>query len=298
VAEDYKDFREESKEESEMKGIILANKSKPEVTDALPDVKQIVERSAELLDVLDVTSEVNTQGTYCKEQDADFGVVLGGDGTMLGVARRMGYNQIPILGVNFGKLGFLTSFTIRDLSQILPILCGSWSRAPEFISERSMLRISINGTTSLAMNDLVVNAGEPFRMIYLEVFIDGHKIATIGGDGVIVSTPTGSTAYNLAAGGPILFPAVKGIILNPINPHSLTYRPMCVDIGSRIKIVASRVNEGTKALVDGQDRFDFCENQSILIEDAGVAAKIVVNPAHEKWEQIIKKFGWGNGPRY
>jgi len=277
-----------------MKSVIFANESKAEVTENLPAVKDCLSNHSGLVGV---SSSFDPD-----PKDADIAVILGGDGTMLSVARKLGSKQIPLLGVNFGKLGFLTSFTFGELNRMAPVIFGAWEASKRFVSPRSMLRVTIadngNEQHSFAMNDLVINAGEPFRMIYINILIDGRKVATVGGDGVIVSTPTGSTAYNLAAGGPILFPAVKGIIINPINPHSLTYRPMVVDNACRIQLVAARVNEGTKAVVDGQDRFDFHEGRGILIEDAGFAAEIVMNPAHERWENITQKFNWGSPPSY
>lgn len=273
-----------------MKSIIIANKSKPEVLEALPGITSIVERSTQLLKSFATDDVIDTS-------NVDFAVVLGGDGTMLGIVRRFCETQLPLIGVNFGKLGFLTSFTVGDVERMLPVLCQAWPEAQKFVSERNLLRVT-GHTSSLAMNDLVINAGEPFRMIYIGIYIDDRKIATVGGDGIIVATPTGSTAYNLAAGGPILFPGVRGIIINPINPHALTFRPIVVDNASHIRLVAERVNPGTKAVVDGQDRFDFSEGDSILIEDAGVTAKIVMNPAHERWENITAKFKWGSLPSY
>ena len=229
---------------------------------------------------------------------------------MLAAARRLEERQIPLIGVNFGKLGFLTAFTVRELESEFPkILAGE-----AYISERLMLRVK--GHHNLAeqtwdsaewddpkkslycMNDVVINAGSPHRVIFLKIAIDGREIATIGGDGIIVGTPTGSTAYNLSAKGPILWPDVNAIIVNPLHPHSLDCPPIVVDASSEITITAVKVNTGTDLVVDGQDEFPFFEGDSFTAIRSPKPALIVRNPIYPKWRSLITKFRWGAPPVY
>ena len=192
-------------------------------------------------------------------------VVLGGDGSILRLAHAMAGIDAPVVGINFGKLGYLAAYSLKEFEQHMEtVLAG---RAP--VTERLMLEGSIcrNGVEAQplsavrghatrfrypALNDIVINAGEPFRMIELHVRIDDEETTTFRGDGVIVATSSGSTGYNLSAGGPLLTPDVRAMVLTPICPHSLSFRPVVIADTSTVVLHPHRVNPGTKVVFDGQ----------------------------------------------
>jgi NAD+ kinase len=228
--------------------------------------------------------------------NADRIVVLGGDGTMLSVARQLEERQVPLIGVNFGKVGFLTAFSVAELKELLPELTDA------NIIRRLMLQMRIQGKLGdwrpwqWALNDVVINAGAPHRMVYLKLIVDGIELATVGGDGIIVATPTGSTAYNLSAHGPVMMPGMPGIILNPLNAHSFDCCPIVVDADSQIRIEAVRVNEGTDVVVDGQDVFNLDAQDILEVRSARKRALIMQNPHYPRWHNLVTKFRWGDGP--
>lgn len=272
---------------------LVANLDKEEVRGSVPEVERII-RSNKVVSYGGVVA-VNAMLSIMRKPP-DYIVVLGGDGTMLAVARHLEEYQIPLIGVNFGKLGFLTAFTVKELESEFPkILAGK-----AHISERLMLKVKCHTKAEpiYCMNDVVVNAGSPHRVIFLKITIDGREIATIGGDGIIVGTPTGSTAYNLSAKGPILWPDVNAIIINPLHPHSLDCPPIVVDASSEITITAEQVNEGTDLVVDGQHTFPFCKGDSFTAMASPEPALIVRNPMYPRWRSLVEKFNWGAPPVY
>jgi len=267
---------------------VIYNDMKPEIRDSLHDILNIVEEVGELV-------RLDTAGPgrplYSAEYSADRIIVLGGDGTMLSVARHLKNNQVPLIGVNFGKLGFLTAFSVDELKELLPSLTD------KNIIRRMMLQMRIGeGPWHWALNDVVINAGSPHRVIYLKLVVDDIELATVGGDGIIVGTPTGSTAYNLSAHGPVMLPGMEGIILNPLHPHSFDCCPILVDADSRIRIEAVQVNDGTDVVVDGQDVFNLDTQDVLEVRMAPQHAQIIHNPRYPRWHNIVTKFRWGDGP--
>ncbi|MBN1488903.1 MAG: NAD(+)/NADH kinase [Phycisphaerae bacterium] len=227
----------------------------------------------------------------------DLVVVLGGDGTLLSIARGLGAHQIPIAGVNFGKLGFLAEFDIEEVKTYLESLVGE---APAY-SERKMLEVTVRGAdvaphTELAVNDCVVHAGPPFRMITLAVRVDGELLTEMVGDGLILSTPCGSTAHNMSAGGPILLPGARGIVVTPLCPHSLTHRPLVVEASAVIEVTALRCNPGTTVSLDGQVSLPLCEGDAVAARCSPHRLKLVVRPGRPRWHTLITKLGWGRAP--
>ena len=244
-------------------------------------------------------SSVGLNGKDAVDVGAQRIVIFGGDGTLIGVARSLGNDQIPLIGVNIGKLGFLTEFSIDELkTHFLRVM-----NEDELISRRSALHISIcrNGEvcdSHIAMNDCVIQAGKPFRIINLGVFINNEHLTDLGGDGIIVCTPSGSTAHNLSAGGPIMQPGVDAIILTPMNPHSLTHKPLVVERESVIRIQADRVNEGTTAIVDGQVARPLQHGDEVTIQRFASDFLVVRNPQYTKWHKLVTKLHWGRAPQF
>ena len=273
---------------------ILGNPDKPDVRSALDDVRALVDTEATL-----AGSELSLDGQVARDAGADFAIVLGGDGTLLAVARSLGDRQIPLLGVNFGKLGFLAEFTVDELkANFKTVLTDT-----QYVSERLMLTASVQRGGeccfhSLAVNDCVVHAGPPFRVIELGLAIDDADLTTIGGDGLIVCTPVGSTAHNLSAGGPIVQGRVSGITITPLCAHSLTHRPLVVEQDSRISISVRRANQGTSLIVDGQVGASLSDGDRIDIRRSDSTFLLVRNPTYPKWSRLVTKLRWGQSPNY
>ena len=230
---------------------------------------------------------------------ADVGLVLvlGGDGTLLSMADcigRAGVN-VPILGVNFGSLGFLTEVTLPELYPALEAaLAGN---AP--IEERLMLRATITrsaspSTTEIAVNDVVINKGPRSRLIDLEISIGDGLVTRVRADGLIIATPTGSTAYNLAAGGPIVQPSVDALVLTPIAPHTLTNRPIVIPSSSAVR-VKPMMDERDEVFVtfDGQAGCELHAGDEINVCRANGPMRLVRSATRSYFEVLREKLNWG-----
>ncbi len=227
----------------------------------------------------------------------DLLVALGGDGTILSVARALGRHQIPIVAVNLGKLGFLTEFSVQELLDCFDRLLQDQS----LVSKRMILQVDSHPAqgesfSSLAINDCVVQAGPPFRMIELSILVDGEHLTSVAGDGVIISTPTGSTAHNMSAGGPIVGAGLDAFCLTPICPHSLTHRPLVIAADHEIEVVPHRTNKGTMANIDGQISFAVRAGDRIVVRKAKQSLKLVRNPLGARWQTLVTKLKWGRMP--
>jgi NAD+ kinase len=250
---------------------------------------------------------------HLKASAPDLIVVLGGDGSILRIASALDGLHPPVVGINFGKLGYLAAYYLDQFKAHLPaILAGT---AP--ISERLMLRAEIyrrphrdhhtlcvndlvqqtplySGT---ALNDVVINSGAPFRMVELHVRINDHDTTKFRSDGLIVATPSGSTGYNLSAGGALLTPQVPAMAITPICAHSLSFRPIIVPQDSAIVVHPHRVNPGTALSFDGQTNHPFEPDDIVLIRKAEYALKLVENPDMTHWQMLAHKLHWAANPR-
>ncbi len=220
-------------------------------------------------------------------QGVDAVVVLGGDGTLLRAARQFSALGIPLLGINLGRLGFLTEIEQQELyPSLTKLLAGEYS-----IEERMMLTGTVtraHGQTlqALALNDVVISRGNISRMVTLEVSISDATLSTYPSDGVIVATPTGSTAYSLSAGGPVIFPEVQAIIITPICPHTLSARPMIVNPADSVKVSFRR---GIDCVVtfDGQETIEISPGDFVTIERAGLTTKLI-NLSRHSFPELLR----------
>ena len=244
--------------------------------------------------------------------DIDAILVLGGDGTLLSVARRLQGRQIPVMGVNYGRLGFLASFQPDEVENYLDAFVDD--KLPR--GNRQMLDVSVveagldcnlsddadvaskRRFNVVSLNDAVVNAGAPFHMIELALGTDGDFGVKVFGDGIIVSTPSGSTAYNVSAGGPILNPPVQGFCLTPIAPHSLSFRPVIVPSEVKVMLIAKEVNEGTTLVCDGQDCTKLSKGDRVVIRKADQDLILIENPNARRWRALAEKLHWAATPKY
>ncbi len=273
---------------------ILGNADKPELVGAIEEVREFAESHCTV-----VGTALGFDGQAALDAGADLMVVLGGDGTILAVSRSLGHRQIPLIGINFGKLGFIAEFTLAEFRKNFQTLL----RDANYVSERMILDITVHRDgevtfESIAVNDCVVRAGPPFRMIELTVSIDGNHLTTVAGDGFIVCTPVGSTAHNLSAGGPIIQGGVMGIALTPICPHSLSHQPLVVEHEATIEIAVTRPNEGASVMVDGQLGERLEPDDRITIRRFDTNMLLVRNPSYPKWHRLVTKLHWGIPPSY
>ncbi len=275
--------------------ILLAGHARPEVAGILKEVRRVVSSHAML------AGELEADGSPLPDDlNPDLALVLGGDGTLLGQARRLIDHDIPLVGVNLGRLGFLAAFDWPALKRQLPIVLGG--QAP--MVRRMVLAATVldgGGAVvhqAVALNDAVVAAGPPFRMIELHMSIDGEPGPSLTGDGVIVSTPIGSTAYNVSAGGPIVHPAVEAIAITPNAPHSLAFRPIVVSSDSRIEISIIRANAGTSLVLDGQVSFPLVSGHRLIIARDMRTVRFVLNPETTYWQTLLDKMRWAAPPTY
>ena len=277
---------------SDRRVFILGNPEKWSVTRTLTELKDFVAERCNL-----VGGELGVDAGKAIEAGAEMIIVLGGDGTFLGVARSLGASRIPLIGVNLGRLGFLANFSVDELKT-------HFDRAitdPTLIETRMMLDVNVHRDgrvrfTARVLNDCVIQAGPPFRRIELSVFLDGQRLTDISGDGVIVCTPTGSTAHNLSAGGPIVQAGVHAIVLTPLCPHSLTHKPLVIEYNSRIEIVAKEINTGSTAIIDGQESCLLEVDDRVVVTRSPVPLHTVRNPLYPNWNKLVTKLQWGQSP--
>ncbi len=258
-------------------------------------------------DALDVVRELQS---WCHQHDiacerisldekelsksVDLVVVLGGDGTMLAAARIIGDSRIPVIGVNFGWLGYLTDFTLEELFGALE----SVRKGTFEVDERMLLEISVlRGNEKLlfprALNDAVINKAAPSRMIELECRINNAFVNSFRADGMIVATPTGSTAYSLSAGGPIVHPSLSAIILTPICPHMLSNRPFVVSGESTVTLSFKRASEELCLTIDGQHAVELTADDQIVIARSPSVFSMLRPPSRDYFEVLRTKLKWG-----
>jgi len=239
------------------------------------------------------TIEIAEAGEVGRAADAI--VVLGGDGTLLAASHLIEREDVPLIGVNFGSLGFLTEVTPSELCPVLTrVLAGDYP-----YEERSLLRAVIRRSgasefTGDALNDIVVTkAGALSRIVELEARVDGAFVSAFRADGLIVASPTGSTAYSLAAGGPILHPALGAIVVTPISPHMLTNRPLVLADSATIELRLAVPGGEVHVTLDGQRGFPLSHEDTVTITRSPRRLRLAISPARDYFEVLRKKLRWG-----
>lgn len=228
------------------------------------------------------------------QKPLDLVVVLGGDGTLLKAVRLYGTLEAPILGVNLGGLGFLTEIALDELRLLFEkILAGDYQTEPRMVLSARIIRDGEDHPTVSFLNDVVINKGALARIIDLETSIDGQFLTSYRGDGLIVATPTGSTAYNLAAGGPILHPSLKTIILTPICPFTLTNRPIIVQDNAVIDIRLGSKAKEVWLTFDGQVGYPLKEGDLVRVQKAVKSILLIKTPFKNYFEILRTKLKWG-----
>lgn len=277
---------------------VIVGPQKPEALTVVDDLLVWCrERGLELQAAPPVAAQVGCAAF--REEDGqltetvDLLIVLGGDGTMLGATRLIGPHQIPVLGINFGWLGYLTEFTLRELFPTLDaILANRFT-----IDHRMMIDVTLHRDgreilSQTALNEAAVN-GAPARITEFDCYVDGMMITTFRADGMIVATATGSTAYSLSAGGPIVHPGVPAILLTPICPHMLSNRPVVVPGGSRVDIVFNGIQDKLLLTIDGQLVVDLQAHDRVVIQRSEQTFRLI-SPSNRNYFQVLRtKLKWG-----
>lgn len=269
--------------------VVTASGHKP---DAVPLARRYADRLREL--GADVDLEVDGDGPLAERaRHADLVVSVGGDGTLLDVARRLVGANVPVLGVNLGKLGFLAGFSPEEFEAYL----GGASPGAWRVDEEMMLQARVNGgRPHVALNDVAVSQGVMTRLLEIDMWVAGEHAIAYRADGLVVSTPVGSTAYSLSLGGPILGRGLRAFVITPIAPHSLTNRPIVVGADASIEfVVHGRIDE-LAVLADGQERIDLVEGDRVEIEAAHGTVLLVSSGRLGPYGVMREKLGWGLGP--
>jgi len=281
---------------------LIAHKYNPAVVETLNEIIQVLEHRGVrvLLDrsnpFVDEVKHVELMAVEELGNLSDLVVVVGGDGTLLGSARKLAKFGVPILGVNRGKLGFLADIVPGEIDRAFgPILDGEFHSEERFLFEVTLTRGGVEIAHSLALNDVVLHPGQSVTMIEFEAYIDGQFVYSMCSDGVIISTPTGSTAYNLSAGGPIMHPSLNAFVLVPMFAHGLNNRPVVVPGASDIRLVIATDNRThPRVTCDGQTHIATQPGDELHVKQYAKPVKLI-HPAHHNFYEICRsKLGWGS----
>jgi NAD+ kinase len=275
-----------------MRIFVLGNARRPGVLEEAERLLPFLRERCEIV-VTDLYQQTDLSG-----HTADLTLVLGGDGAILRAARQMGYHQTPVLGVNLGKLGFLADLSPEELRTCFPHCVEGHYR----IAQHLMFECTVEGPegprTFLGLNEIALQTGPPFHMLDLDLIIDGETVSGYSGDGLIVSTPIGSTAHSLSAGGPILGQELMAFVVTPICPHSLTSRPV-VDSADKVYTIAiHRASPGTTLVIDGQEPVPVTTEHRVSLRKAPVTFGLVKTPGRSYYQTLRDKLRWGTQPNY
>ena len=280
---------------------LIANVELPEVTEPLKRLCRFLEKEGYSVALESKTALLVANNTlpvfdYLDEElKLDLVVVVGGDGSMLSVGRSVAELNIPLLGVNRGRLGFLTDIQPDDMeNQLIRVLAGDYIVSNRFLLEISLSRKGEKINSGEAINDVVVHPGSSLRMMEFELYIDKQFVYSQRSDGLIVSTPTGSTAYALSGGGPILHPNLDAIVLVPMNPHTLSSRPVVVGGDSSIEIKLGLRNEHSMVTCDGQNDLIPQTGDVICIEKKMQPLRLIHQADNSFYATCRTKLGWGS----
>jgi NAD+ kinase len=242
-------------------------------------------------DLVEIDFEI---GDEMSEVHADFALVLGGDGTILRAAKSLKSQQIPVLGVNVGKLGFLAAIPPNVIEEVFPAVCRGECRVMEHIMlECTVWRDGRAIASQIGLNEAAILGGAPFSILNVELYVDSELATTYSCDGLIISTPVGSTAHNLSAGGPILRQTLPAFVISPVSPHTLTVRPV-VDSAERVfEMVVPQPNAGTAVVVDGQVLSSVLGSDRVQVRRAKPCFRMIEVHHQNYYRTLREKLGWG-----
>ena len=278
---------------------ILTKPQYPELESVLQDLFQwLREKNKKVLlgsSAAALLNEEISHGDQTLASQAELVIVLGGDGTMLNAARLVEPRSTPILGVNMGGLGFLTEVNVEEMFESLEkVFAQQFQLDTRLRLEARIAHLEGEDEQCTALNDIVVSKGDIGRMIKTHIQIDKQFVTHLRGDGVIVASPTGSTAYSMSSGGPILDPSLETLLLTPISPHTLTHRPLLVPSHVSLEITLTSDDE-VRVLFDGQIAFTMNHGDSIIISASPNRTRLIRFPDRTYYDVLRNKLQWGNG---
>ncbi|MCC7083604.1 MAG: NAD(+)/NADH kinase [Pirellulales bacterium] len=273
--------------------LVLAYTQRPQIAAEAARLRPSIERIA------DVVLYDETFAADLSTVEADFSIVMGGDGSILRAAHQMGNRQLPVLGVNLGKLGFLADLTPDEMLQVLPqVAAGDYHTVEHLMFDFTLLRGEKIASQLLGLNEATIQTGAPFSLLEVQLYVDAELVTTYSCDGLIVSTPVGSTAHNLSAGGPILRKDLEAFVISPISPPTLTNRPV-VDSADRVyEMVVAEPHEGTSVVVDGRLVGRLKPHDRVRVQRAEQKFKLIEVAGHNYYRTLREKLGWGGRLRY
>ena len=274
------------------KCMVFADTTREVVRNALDEALPLI-RSHVDAEVYDLSAAEGECGP------ADFAIVFGGDGSILRVARLLGPNQVPTIGVNIGKFGFLAEINPEQLHRAIDTLAaGDFKVVARMMLHCRALRDGEVLRESLALNDAVISRGARSRMISIGLLIDDEHVTDYNGDGIIISTPVGSTAHSLAAGGSILEASLRAFAITPICPHTLSNRPLVIPADHRIDLVVNRADVALGLTMDGQVYVDLQAGDHVHVRRAEQDFQLIQTGMRSYYKTLHTKLGWGGHPNY
>ena len=272
--------------------VVLGSGERPHVVEEAERLRPLIEEHADIL-----LSDFRFQEDLAAVE-ADLAIVFGGDGSILRAAKQMGSNQFPVLGVNLGRLGFLASVSPQEFRQCLPEIClGHCTILDHLMLQCTVLRDGQPLGCHLGLNEVAILGGPPYSMLSIELYVDSDLVTTYSCDGLIISTPVGSTAHSLSAGGPILRKNLQAFVISPISPHTLTMRPVVDTADRRYEIVVRQPYDSTTVVLDGVPLCRLTAKDRVRVERAVPTFKMVETPERHYYRTLREKLGWGGDVR-
>jgi len=270
------------------KVVIMGAPDRPRVISALHRLRPAIELHGDI-----VAEDLAFDFDY-SDADIDLVIVLGGDGSILQSARQLAGRQIPVLGVNCGTLGFLAALSPDDFLRVWPdVSCGGFSIVDHLMLRIAHVRGGVELSHQLALNEVAILGGPPYQIMEIDMYADQMLATTYRCDGLIVSTPVGSTAYNLSAGGPLVRKHLRAFIIQPISPHTLTYRPLVESAETRLELVVAKPTESTSIVIDGRVLGTIRRGDRVSVRAADHAFRMLNVPGQNEYRTLRDKLGWG-----
>ncbi|MEW4489742.1 NAD(+)/NADH kinase [Thalassoglobus sp. JC818] len=287
--------RKRGMSEPALKIVIVARDQSSHVQKAQRRLSKILAEK----DGIELVATLTTSDETIGDQDVDVALVVGGDGAILRACRWFENEQIPILGVNLGRLGFLAEIAEDDVEVILDDLVERrYSVVSHLMFECIHRQADGKESCYHGLNEAAILAGASLSLIDIELSINGTEVTTFSGDGLIVSTPVGSTAHNLSAGGPILRQDLRAFVVTPICPHTLTVRPIVDRADAEYRLTADFVPDGVMLVVDGQIRVPFSSGDEVIVREAEISFQLLRVEGYDFYGTLHRKLGWDGQPRY
>ncbi|MBS1258888.1 MAG: NAD kinase [Candidatus Scalindua arabica] len=273
--------------------IILGDKSKKKIRETIKELEPLFRKKSHL-SIIDISDEDELE-----KVSADLAFVFGGDGTILSASRRLNGKQIPLIGVHLGKFGFLADLTTREIGDSLEkIFAGEYVISQRMLLTCKVIRSKQVINETLGLNDAVISRTSLSRLISIKLYVNEKTVTTYSSDGLIVSTPSGSTAHSLSAGGPIVTPDMEAFLITPICPHTLSNRPLVVSGDSKIEMEQISESKGVGLTVDGQIYFDVKVGDRIVIEKAENKLQLIDIQTRTFYDVLREKLNWRGQPTY